>query len=281
VQPNVNPTEGSEATIIEDSEAGVQETQQAVPSASTQAIIWTPSFMVTFALTVVLGLSAEGLLTQGWVSGLYAGGWVLLALAILVFGGWIITLVRAHSWWIRIGAIFGCIWALFACLNAGMAIQAIDPSSPIIAHLNAASCSALLGSYICLSLDRTPLHRWDAWFFVLALVFGSGAVALAYFLTPADDRSLSIVEGDLAATALFLCVFVWWIRPSCWKARPGPTFLFAMAPTILLILSIPGIVDSSTNFFLNQVMFLFIILGIMRIYQCEAVTTTATFASIM
>lgn len=272
MQPNVNPTEGSEATIIEDSEAGVQETQQAVSSASTQAIIWTPPFMVTFALTVVLGLSAESLLTQGWVNGLYAGGWVLLALAILVFGGWIVTLVRTHSWWIRTGAIFGCTWALFACLNAGMAIQAIDPSSPIIAHLNAASCSALLGSYICLSLDRTPLHRWDAWFFVLALVFGSGAVALAYFLTPADNRSLSIVEGDLAATALFLCVFVWWIRPSCWKARPGPTFLFAMAPTILLILSIPGIVDNSTNFFLNQVLFLCIILGIMRILQCEAVS---------
>jgi len=272
MQPNMNPAEGSEATIIEDRESVVEETQQAVPSTSTQVIIWTPSFMVIFALAVVLGLSAESLLTQGWVNGLYHGDWVLLALAILVFGGWIITLVRAHSWWIRSGAIFGCAWALFACLNAGIGLQAIDPSSPIIAHLNAASCSALLGSYICLSLDRTPLHRWDAWFFVFALVLGSSTVALAYFLTPADDRSLSTLEGDLAATALFLCVFVWWVRPSCWNARPGPTFLFAMAPTILLILSIPGIVDSSTNFFLNQVIFLCIILGIMRIFQCEAVS---------
>jgi len=264
----MNPTEGSKAAIIEDSEFDVEETQQTVPA---PPIIWTPRFIVIFALALVVGLAAEGLLVEGWTNKLYPGGWIVLIHAILALGWWIFILVRAHSWWIRTGALFACIWGLFACLNSLMEMQVLDSSPAIIAHVDAASCSALLGAYICLSLDRTPLRRWDAWFFSLALVLGSGAVALFYFLTPADSRSLPVLEVDLSATALFLCVFVWWLRPSCWKARPGPTFLFGIAPAILLFLAIPDVVDGSTNLFLTQVVFLCIILGIMRLVQCELV----------
>jgi hypothetical protein len=268
VQPDMNPTEGSKAAIIEDSEFDVEETRQTVPA---PPIIWTPRFIVIFALALVVGLAAEGLLAEGWTNKLYPGGWIVLIHAILALGWWTFILVRARSWWIRTGALFACIWGLFACLNALMEMQVIDSSPAIFAHVDAARCSALLGAYICLSLDRTPLHRWDAWFFRLALVLGSGAVALFYFLTPADSRSLPVLEVDLSATALFLCVFVWWLRPSCWKARPGPTFLFGIAPAILLFLAIPGVVDGGTNLFLTQVVFLCIILGIMRLVQCELV----------
>src|SRR5215472_13734934 len=118
VQPDMNPTEGSEATIIEDSESTVEETHQAIPSTSTQAIIWTPRFIVIFALVLVVGLADEGLLAEGWENRLYAGDWILLIHAILALGGWIFILVRARSWWIRSGAIFACVWALFSCLNA-------------------------------------------------------------------------------------------------------------------------------------------------------------------
>lgn len=268
VQPGTKSTEETVATTKALSESPAKETQQAVPE---QPIIWTPRFIVIFALALVVGLSAEGLLSEGWANRFYPGGWILLIHALLALGLWTFILVRARSWWIRIGAIFACIWGLFACLNALMEMQVLDSSPAIIAHLNAATCSALLGAYICLSLDRTPLHRWDAWFFSLALVFGSGAVALFYFLNPVESRSLAVLEGDLSATALFLCIFVWWLRPSCWKARPGPTFLFGTAPAILLFLAIPRVVDRSTNLFLTQIVFLCIILGIMRLVQCELV----------
>lgn len=265
-QAGISSTEEAGATTTDYSGSPAEEAQQTVPALP---IIWTPRFIVIFALALVVGLAAEGLLAEGWANRLYPSGWILLAHPILALGGWTFTLVRARSWWIRSGAIFACIWALFACLNALMEKHAVVSSPAIIAHLDAATCSALLGAYICLSLDRTPLRRWDALFFRLALVLGSGSVALFYFLTPVESRSLAVLEGDLSATALFLCVFVWWLRPSCWRARPGPTFLFGMAPAILLFLAIPKIVDGSTNLFLTQVVFLCIILGIMRLVQCE------------
>jgi len=268
VQPGTKSTEEAVATTTALNESPAKETQQAVPA---PPIIWTPRFIVIFALALVVGLAAEGLFAEGWTNKLYPGGWILLIHAILALGWWTFILVRARSWWIRTGAIFACIWGLFACLKALMEMQVVDSSPAIIAHVIAASSSALLGAYVCLSLDRTPLRRWDAWFFRLALVLGSGAVALFYFLTPAASRSLAVLEGDLTATALFLCVSVWWLRPSCWKARPGPTFLFGIAPVILLFLAIPNIVDGGTNLFLSQVVFLCIILGIMRLVQCELV----------
>jgi hypothetical protein len=268
VQPSTKSTEEAVATTTALSGSPAKEMQQAVPA---PPIIWTPRFIVIFALALVVGLTAEGLFAEGWANRLYPGGWILLIHAILALGWWTFILARARSWWIRTGAIFACIWGLFACLNALMEMHGVDSSLAIIAHLNAATCSALLGAYICLSLDRTPLHRWDAWFFSLALVLGSSAVALFYFLTPVDSRSLAVLEGDLSATALFLCVCVWWLRPSCWKARPGPTFLFGIAPAILLFLAIPKVVDGATNLFLSQVVFLCITLGIMRLVQCELV----------
>lgn len=227
--------------------------------------------MVTFALVLVLGLSVESVLTKGMLSGYYPGGWVLLAHVVVVLGYWILIVVRARSWWIRTGGIFVCIWALFTSVHLILDLRAVDPTSAIITHLNAASASALLGSSICLSLDRTPLQRWDVWFFRYALIVSGCAVALVYFLMPAIDRSLNVLESTMTATVLLLCLCVWWIRPSCWKTRPGPTLLFGIAAALLLLLSISTIAKAETVFFLSQVVFLCIILGAMRILQCERV----------
>ncbi len=271
VQPDTNSTEAPDETTIVQSGNSVEETQDIVLTTPTPtpAVIWTPSFIITFALVLVFGLSAESMLAQGWVSHLYPRAWVLLAHVVVVLGCWIVVVVRARSWWIRAGGLFACIWALFAGFDFVLNPRSIDPSSPIIAYLHAAISIALLGSYICLSLDRTPFHHWDARFFQLAFIIGSCAVAFAYLLTPANNQSLSTLVSDIAITALVLCVLVWWLRPSCWKAQPGPTFLFGMAPVIRLFLTIPNVADAATNLFLSQVMFLCVLLGALRILQCQ------------
>ena len=274
VQPDTNSTDLPDQTTTEHNKTSVKEILDTIPTtpAPTPAIIWTPSFIVTFSLVLVLGLSAEGILSQGWVNHFYARNWVLLAHVVVVLGCWIAIVVRARSWWSRAGGLFACIWALFAGFDFVLNPRSIDPSSPIIAHLHAALSIALLGSYICLSLDRTPFRHWDARFFQLAFVFGSCAVALAYFLMPADNQSLSTLESGSALTALVLCVLLWWMRPSCWKAQPGPTFLFGMASAIRLFLTIHNGTDAETTLFLSQVTFLCVLLGTMRILQCQIST---------
>ena len=265
----IQPTQASDAPIIERRGIDIAETEQTVPSAPTPTIIWTPPFILTFVLVLVLGLSTEGLLTQGKVNHVYPGHWVLLAHVLLVLGCWVMIVIRAHSWWVRTGGIFACIWALFAGFRLVLHLYSIDPTSLPITHVNTATASALLGTCICLSLDHTPLHRWDAWFFRLALVVGTCTVALAYFLTSVENHSLSTLERDIAITALVLCVLVWWARPSCWKTQPGPTFIFGMASAILLMLAIPNGADTATNFFLSQVAFLCVLLGALRILQSQ------------
>ncbi len=150
-------------------------------SSSQSPIIWTPRFVMTFALTLVIGLSAASLLTQGWLNGYYRGEWIFLIYTTLVFGCWIAVAVRTHSLWIRSGGIFGAIWAIFTGMSFVISLLAIDPTSPIVAHLNAASNSALLGSYICLSIDHTPFHRWDNWFFRIAPIIGGCIIVTAIF----------------------------------------------------------------------------------------------------
>jgi hypothetical protein len=70
---------------------------------------------------------------------------------------------------------------------------------------------------------------------------------------PSDARSLSLFDSYVATTALILSTFVWWLRPSCWKAQPGPTFFFGIAPLILLFLAIASWISNASNFFLAQV----------------------------
>lgn len=216
-------------------------------------IIWTPFFMVLFALLLVLGLSADALLADGWIAHFYLGQWILQVHIIVAGIAWLTLAVFARSEWVRIAGIFGCIWAIFMSIDIAIISASRNQSSPLVPPVNAAICIALLGAYICLSIDQIPFRRWDALFFGLAPIGGVLAVVLDYFLTPAGTWSLGLFEGYVAATALVLATFVWWLRPSCWKAQPGPTFFFGIAPLTLLLLAIPSMGFNESNFFLAQV----------------------------
>jgi hypothetical protein len=140
-----------------------------------QVVIWTPDFIVIFALLLVTGLSVASILTQGWLNGLYSSSKILLTYAVLIFGTWFTIVIKARSLWVRVGAVFSCIWALF---NTFAITLSIDPQASLIVHLNAATNSALLAAYICLSVARTPLRRWDNWFFRLAPISGGIAIVI-------------------------------------------------------------------------------------------------------
>ncbi|MFL5652980.1 MAG: hypothetical protein ACJ8CB_02200 [Ktedonobacteraceae bacterium] len=273
-QPGTGATEASDELINKLEEEDTEKTQQqlvttADVSTIPSTVIWTPRFLVVFALTLTIGLSAESLLTQGWTSHYYPGPWVLIAHVTLIFACFIAIILATHSWWMRIGSIFGCTWAIFTSINFIISFYKLDPSSPIPAYLNAIICCALLGAYICLSVEYIPLTGWDTWFFRLTLIIGVCGVLLAYFIKPTVVRSVSVIESAAAALGLVFCVLVWWLRPSCWKTQPGPTFLFGVTPAILLLLSAPGLGRGATNLFLSQVALLSLLLAVMRILQGE------------
>lgn len=294
-QPGIDhdQTAEIEKSTGKDTVATVEEKPQVVANSSLPKIIWTPRFIVIFALTLVFGLSIESLLTQGWLNRFYTGQWVFQIHVILISLGWLALCIFTHSRWIRIGSIFGCIWALFITLNIILSTQHSNLASQVLALMNAATCIALLGLYICLSIDKTPFGRMDSWFFGFAPIAGSIAVALVYFLAPAHEHSLNALENAIATIALVLSLLVWWIRPTSWKSQPGPTFLFGFVPLILLILAIsaqefnssnyflahvlmqpvPNLLTNETNFFLSQMVLLCLLLGIMRVLQYELVAT--------
>lgn len=279
----------SKASMSENMASNIKETSQTEPLGSRTTVIWTPLFIVIFALTLVFGLSIESLLTQGWLNNLYTGQWVFQAHVILICLCWLGLSILTRSSWIRVGSIFGCIWALFMTLNLIVSSLHTDLASRILTHVNAATCIALLGSYICLSIDRTPISRLDAWFFGLAPIAGSIGVALIYYLTPSNVRSLSTLESAIATIAIVLSLLVWWIRPTSWKTQPGPTFLYGCVPLLLLLLSIPHmgsnlsnyflahvvrhpvsyLSTNEANFFFSQVALLCLLLGTMRLIFCE------------
>ena len=267
--------------------------QQVEGTISRTKIIWAPGFIILFALILVFGLSAESLLTQGWLDGYYTGLWIFQIHIIFVCLGWLALLVLAHSNWVRFGSIFGIIWALFMTLHIIIYSLHTDLALRVHALMNAACCIALLGSYICLSIDKGPLSRLDAWFFGLAPIIGCIAVTLIYFLTPTNGHTLTTLENAIATIALVLSLLVWWIRPTSWKSQPAPTFLFSCVPLILLILAlyakefnpsnyflarvllrpIPYLSTNDSNFFFSQVVLLCLFLGILRVLQFERVTT--------
>jgi hypothetical protein len=243
--------------------------EQPLPT-SPKPVTWTPRFIVIFALTLIIGLSVASLLTQGMLNGYYPPQAVLLILVALALGGWIAVAILARSLWIRVGGIFGSIWAIFTGISLAISLLPIDPGSPILLHLSASTNSALLGSYLCLSIDRTPFYPWDGWFFRLAPILGGCAVAAIYFFFPTDATSFRNLESATITVTLILCILIWWARPSCWRSQPGLTFLFGMTPFILLLLTLPTLTDREGQFFFfTQVALLSLLLGILRTVQGE------------
>ncbi len=279
-----------ESAVLADADlAGNQGTDTAVDGRNIPArgIIWTPRFMVFFWLILILGLSLESVLTQGWLNKYYLGQWVFQGHVIVDALAWIVLLVVAKGRWMRIGALFGLTWAAFMTVN--LSVQVIFPTLPLatLAHINVLTCLALLGCYVCLSIDRFPMHPWDAWVFGLLPLAGLVITALLY-LTGAE-RSLTILEDDISTAALILSALVWLARPTCWKNAPAPTVLFSCVPLLLLILSganagynaanyfltrvvlSPNYNATTTepNFFFSQVALLCLLLGTIRLIKCE------------
>lgn len=282
IRPEINATAKTDNLAIQFVEQPAAVTQQPATTSATTAttattatsttpstIIWTPRFMLLFALTLVIVLSADSLLTQAVIHRLLRETWVSLAHLLPAFVCLLVTIIVARYWWVRLGAIFASIWVLFISLNHFLPFFTLDPSSSIPSLLNAINCSSLFGAYICLSIDHTPFTRWDIWFFRIVLIVSICAVPLIYIATPADNRILNAIESDLAALGLVLALLVWWARPSCWKMQPGLALLFGMLPAIELLLSLPGIGTGATNFYLTQVSLLCFLLGTMRLLKIQ------------
>src|SRR5450432_3456999 len=80
---------------------------------TTPLIIWTPGFIIRFALVLIVGLSVAGLLTEGWVNGYYPSEWTEIVYTILAFACWFALFLSANSLWVRLGAGLSIIWTAF------------------------------------------------------------------------------------------------------------------------------------------------------------------------
>lgn len=233
-----------------------------------ELVIWTPLFIVLFFLTLVVGLSAGSVLTQGWLNGYYKFELILFIYNLLNLASWVAVILFARSKWIRAGAIFGVIWAAFSALTYLLAVYSVSRDPAFWMHLKAATNSALFGSYVCLSIGRIPLQRWDSRFFTLAPLVAIAIGMLWLFLFPPRFALFTAIEYIMSIVALYLCIGTWWLRPSCWKKQPGPAFLFGFAPALQLLLLLPA-ANGKTIFFFLQVAFLCYILGAIRLLQRE------------
>lgn len=252
-----------------------------------KGIIWTPRFIILFAVTLAVGLSLESLLTQGWAIRWFTGIWVFPEQLALVGAGWIVLLRVSRSRWLRLGAVFGLIFVVFVTINITIQAILVQPSNYLLAHVNVLTFLALAGCSLCLTIDRLPIGRWDAWVLGLLPVMGVLLLVPVYILR--SDRSLAGMENSISVVALILSTLIWWIRPTCWRNAPGPTLLFGSLPLLLFLLDIIYVSNGSfiffpvhvtqyssatfggrqTVFFFSQVVLLFLLLTIMRLVQAE------------
>lgn len=232
-------------------------------------VLWTPRFIVLFILLLVIGLSAESLLTQGWLNGAYKAEWVLLAHVLLILASLVMLAVKGHSTEIRAGSIFGCIWAVFTGASYIATLLGVSEHSVIALQFQAAMACALFGTYICFSTHRIPLRRWDSLFFWLAPLIGTCAVVILFIVSRTDPHHTRVLVSATITVLLSLCVAIWWIRPSCWRSQPCITFLFGIAPLLLLLLPLLNTDPIGTQFFFSQLLLLCTLLGVIRVLQEE------------
>ncbi len=270
VTQSENNSPPTSAVMVEEAQSnGIQPISDGEKETSSSPISWTPRFIMLFFLTIVVGLSAESLVTQGWLSGVYKAEWVLLAHLLLILTGLVMLVIKAHSTWIRMGSVFGCTWAIFAGASYGAALLGISGRSIIALQFQAVMACALLATYICISTYRISFQRWDSIFFWLSPLLGGCAVAVLYALSRTDPHHTRVLVNATTTVLLSLCVAIWWIRPSCWSSQPCITFLFGMASLLLLLLPLLPMDAIGTRFFFSQVLLLCILLGVMRVAQGE------------
>jgi hypothetical protein len=266
-QSKDNPVPGIVETKQADKSSVSEDTGQKIPPP--HLIIWTPSFIVVFFLTLVTGLSVESLLTQGWLNRAYNVQKILLGHIIIILGSLIVLVIKGRSTWIRVGGIFGCIWAVFTGASYIAILLGIASRSVIELEFQAATACALLGTYICFSTHNIPFRRWDSLFFWLAPIAGGGAVAILYAHSLANSHHARELIDATTTVLLWLSVAIWWLRPSCWRSQPCITFLFGL--TTLLMIAVPSIPNDSmgTPLFVSQLLLLCMLLGILRVVQGE------------
>jgi hypothetical protein len=240
-----------------------------IQSAAIFPIIWTPRFIIIFCLLLASGLSGANMLTTGWLNQDYPAGWILIAYAVVNLSGWIAVNKCARSPLVRLGSIFGCLWAILMGLTFALSIFPVEPYAILLINTTAAASSALLACFICLSSARTPLQRWDRCFFVLAPIIGGTLVAVSFLYAPAKLHSFLLLKEYIVTAELWICTAIWWLRVSCWRRQPGPTLLLGIAPVIQIMLMQPANTYNETTVFFSQVMLLSIVLGTLRILQCE------------
>lgn len=248
--------------------------------------IWTPTFLLIFASTLVLGLSAASLFTQGWYASLFGGAWILLIQVALGVCAWSGLGYTTRSRWMRVGSIFGGLCSAFMLCNIVFNLQGLNPNAPLQSYFNVATCMTLLGAYCGISIKSAMMSLWDTWLVFLVPILAAVGVTLTYNLTL--QANILTLENTVAMAALIASCIFWWFRPSCWKRQPGPTFLFGLAPAILVAIapinmslhnlfllqvtwpsiSIPG---NANNFFFAQVVQLCLLLGCLRLIQSEKV----------
>ena len=77
IKPEIeDPSKSESENTTSEKNTTIENNQQVEANVSGTPIIWTPRFIIIFALTLVLGLSIESLLTQGWFDGYYSGLWI-------------------------------------------------------------------------------------------------------------------------------------------------------------------------------------------------------------
>jgi hypothetical protein len=232
-------------------------------------IIWTPRFIVIVALILIVGLSTASVVTQGWFNKYYSSGPALMLYTVPNLICWIILFRYARTRWLRWGIIFGYLWTLLTALYYRLNYGFIDPHIPTTLHLQVAIYSALALAYICISLAYVPMGRGDIWFFRLAPIVIGGFFLAQLVLRFVFGRIALGMEAIIFSEILYFDVLVWWARPSCWKKQPGPTFLFGLIPFLEIALTISPTATEEMKFFFMQVSLVVMLIGILRLLQCE------------
>ena len=220
-------------------------------------------------LILVIGLSVAGLLTEGSVNGIYPAEWAELIYTTIAFAIWFAVFLSAYSKWVRLGSALSIIWIAFMGIH--FCITLLIPHNQtytILAHVDAAKDIVLLGSYLCLSIAHTTLQRWDNWFLKVAPFIAAIGVFIIYrYASGPLQHTLRGLENSTAEITLALCFCIWWLRPSCWKIQPGPTFLLGLIPLLLLFFSLPHSYTGGEPVFFTLIALLLSALAALRILQ--------------
>jgi hypothetical protein len=154
-------------------------------------------------------------------------------------------------------------------ITFAVTVFSTDSGALIQTHATMTASAALLGSFFCLSLARTRLQHWDRTLFLLTPIIGGMIVITHFLITLGSTDPFLLLEKYITTVELWACTAIWWLRFSCWKTQPGPTFLLGIAPIIQLTLMQPANINTESTIFFSQVMLLSILLGILRTLQGE------------